>query len=329
MVSFSLFNILLGMIRNGLLLLLLSCSQNLFSQRIMEVNYQLDQQGNYNFYCKNNAYCNYILEIGFGTLDNMKSDIVLPYRGMMKPGMNKLFKLSKQNASEAFQFKYSIDFAKGCINPKTDTNFTYLLPLSQGKETQVYVMQNDQQTSSKESSVGGNAQEINPGSKNWYLVRMRMKPGDTIFSARRGMVTEVDDKSDANDVGGSSIGNENYVEIVHGDCSFGRYGILKKGSALVKPGQFVEAGTPIGLVGGDKFGRGSEIRFSVHYNVEPGDSQYGSNAKIYWEYVPLKFWTKSNGKISLKHGANYISEFPKEILQQEIKKPDVKKGKKK
>lgn len=310
-----------------LLFILFSCSAGLFSQRLIELNYEDDQRGNYNFYCRNNAFCDYILEVSFTKLENIRSDRALPFRGIVKPGMNKLFKLSKENASAAFQFKYSMDFAKGCINPKVDTGITFLLPISVGKETQVYVMENSRQTKATENAVGGNAQQIFPGSKNWYLIRMRMKPGDTIFSARRGMVTEVDDRSNLNDSTGSSIGSENYVEIVHGDCSFAKYGILKKGGALVKPGQFVEAGTPIGLVGGDKYGRGSEIRFSVHYNVEPDDGSGGSNANIYWAYVPLKFWTKNNGKISLRHGANYVSEFPTAILQQEIKKPAAKKAK--
>jgi len=310
--------------KNILIVIFFSICSSSFSQRLIEVGYQVDQAGNYNFYCNNNAYCNYILEMGFTTLDNLKCDVALPYRGIIKPGKNKLFKLSKENPSAAFQFKYSMNYAKGCINPKADTGFTYLLPLSPGKETQAYVMEKSQQTKSTESSAGGNAQQINPGSKNWYLIRMRMKPGDTIFAARRGMVTEVDDRSESNDAGASSIGNENYVEIVHADCSFGEYGILRKGSALVKPGQFVEAGTPVGLVGGDKFGRGSEIRFSVHYNVEPDEAGM-NNGKISWEYVSLKFWTKDNGKISLHHGGNYISEFPVAILRQELKKPETKK----
>jgi murein DD-endopeptidase MepM/ murein hydrolase activator NlpD len=306
-----------------------SCNFSLFAQRLIEVNYDVDKQRNFNFYCRNNAFCNYILEFNFSTLENVKPDHALPYRGMVKPGINKLLKLSKENASAAFQFKYAMGYAKGCINPKVDTGFTYILPIGLGRETQVYVMENSQQTNSRESAEGGNAQQTIPGSKNWYLIRMRMKPGDTIFAARRGMVTEVDDRSNLNDSGGSSIGSENYVEIVHGDCSFGKYGILRKGSALVKPGQFVEVGAPIGLVGGDKYGRGSEIRFSVHYNVEADDTQNGgSNSKIYWEYAPLKFWTKNNGKVSLRHGGNYLSERPPAILQQEIKKPEEKKGKK-
>ena len=309
-----------------LIYLLFSSNSLLFSQRIIEVNYEVDKQGNYNFYCRNNGFCNYILEVNFNMLENTRVDHALPYREMVKPGSNKLFKLSKEKADSPFQFKYTVNYTKGCINPVVDTNFTYILPIAPGKESQVYIMENSQQANTGDGSA---AQEIRPKSKNWYVIRMRMKPGDTIYSARRGTVTEVDDRSGLNDSGVASAGTENYIDISHADCSFGHYGVLRKNSALVKAGQFVEAGTPIGLVGGDKYGRGSEARFSVYYNIESEDSKNagGNNRNVYWEYVPLKLWTKNNGKVSLKHGANYISEHPSTILKQEIKKPEVKKVK--
>jgi hypothetical protein len=285
------------------------------AQRVVELQYEADSQGGYQFYCTNHAFCNYILEVNFSSLDNGRADHPMPYRSEVKPGRNKLFKLSRISAGSPVQFKYLYKFNKGCINPKVNTDFTYLLPISPGKETQAYEMQNpDQQTPG------------DPTPKNWYLIRLRMKPGDTIYAARRGMVTELDDNSNLNDSGVASIGSENYLEIVHSDCSFGRYGILKRNSAFVKPGQFVEAGQPIALVGGDRFGRGSEARFSVYYNLEQNDSldASGSGRKLYWVYVPLQFWTRRNGKGKLKHGADYTSEFPPAVLNQEIKKQDTK-----
>jgi murein DD-endopeptidase MepM/ murein hydrolase activator NlpD len=139
-----------------------------------------------------------------------------------------------------------------------------------------------------------------------------MKPDDTIYAARRGVVTAVDVSNSENDAGATTTGSWNFVEIVHSDCSFGQYGVLRKEGALVKPGQLVEAGTPLGLVGGDKFGRGSDVRFSVVYPGQQGNVQI----------APL-FWTKDNGKGPLKHGGTYTSEFPKNILSQELPKKAV------
>jgi hypothetical protein len=283
-----------------------------FSQRVIEVSYQQDAQGNYNFSCINRAYCNYILEIGFTSLDNAKCDHALPFKEMVKPGLNKLFRISAINAKYPVNFKYKTGNAKGCLDPQVSPDFTYLLPVSPGKQVQAYEIGNAPKPDAGDAASGG-----------LYAVRLKMKPGDTIYAARRGTVTELDVSSGLNDSGASDAGSGNYIEIVHADCSFGRYGVLQKNSALVKPGQLVEAGQPIGLVGGDKFGRGSEARFSVYYNRPQADPQQqnGKNGETNWAYIPLKFWTKNNGKGMLKHGGDYISEFPAAILSQEKARP--------
>lgn len=300
--------------------MLIAWNASLFSQRIIEVKYIQDMKGNYQFSCSNNAYCNYILQVNFTSMDNAKCDHSLPYRAVVKPGNTKLFTLTRENTNEPSQFKYTVGYTRGCINPVVDTAFTYLLPVSPGKETQAYEMRNLQKANPGEGQTSAQG-ELIPPAKDWYLIRLKMKPGDTIFAARRGTVSDVEDQSGQNDATGSSGGNENFLEIFHADCSFGHYGVLRKNSALVKPGQVVEAGQPIGLVGGDQYGRGSEARLSVYYNVEDADG------KIYWEYSPLQFWTKGNGKGKLKHGGNYISEHPKQIIAQEKAKLQIKKGK--
>jgi murein DD-endopeptidase MepM/ murein hydrolase activator NlpD len=175
-----------------------------------------------------------------------------------------------------------------------------------------------------------NMDKENPGDsrpKDWYVIRLKMNPGDTIFAARRGIVTEVEDQSNLNDAGLASAGSENFIEIVHRDCSFGHYGILKRNSALIRPGQAVEAGQPIGLVGGDRYGRGAEARFSVYYNIEQkGDQKEdGTKEKVNWVYIPLQFWTERNGKGKLKNGATYISEHPLSLITQEAKKTEKRK----
>jgi biotin carboxyl carrier protein len=248
----------------------------------------------------------------------------MPYRAVVKPGTNRLFVLSREEKTNPAEFKYTFHYIKGCINPTVDTNFTYILPIAAGKQGQAYEMNNTPSNLARADNPSVSAQgELTPPAKDWYVIRLKMKPGDTIYAARRGTVTEVEDQSGLNDASGSSGGSENYVEIYQADCSFGHYGVLRKSSALVKPGQMVEAGQPIGLVGGDQYGRGSEARFSVYYNRE--EDIDGTNKKIYWEYVPLQFWTKENGKGKLKHGAIYTSEHPLSVISQEMPKP--KKGK--
>ena len=227
-----------------------------YCQRIIDIKYEQDARGNYQFYCSNNGYCSYIIEINFTSLENAKADHDFPYRTAVKPGRTNLFKLSRENSEKPVQFKYATNFNKGCLHPQVNADFTYLLPISPGKEAQAYELTN-----------AGN-KNVDPTSKNWYVIRLKMKPGDTIFAARRGVVCEIQDSSGLNDAGVSSIGHENYLEIAQADCSIAHYGVLRKNSNLVKLGQSVAAGQPIGVVGGDKYGRGSDIRFSVYYNPD-------------------------------------------------------------
>jgi len=264
----------------------------LYSQRVVDVNYTLDQQGNYHFTCNNKAWCTYVLHVEFTTLKNAKADHALPFDAEVRPGVNALFILSPQKKGDDIQINYKSSYRKGCMQPVVHPDFVYLLPIGPGMEAQAFRI-----TVAHDSS---------------YTVRLKMKPDDTIYAARRGVVTAVDVSNTENDAGATTTGSWNFVEIVHSDCSFGQYGVLKKDGALVKPGQLVEAGTPIGLVGGDKFGRGSDIRFSVVYPGQQGNVQI----------APL-FWTKDNGKGPLKHGGTYTGEFPKAILSQELPKKNL------
>jgi len=281
--------------RTSLLFLFLLLSYSLFSQRAVEVSYTQDSKGNLLFTCTNHAFCTYIVSVEFTTFQNAKADHALPYVGEVKPGVNKLFTVSPEKPSDEIQVKYKMSFRKGCFEPKLDTGFAYLLPIAPGTETQVYEM---------------NKTPGEDGRDSGFAVRMRMKQGDTIFAVRRGIVTAVYTGSSENDAGATATDSWNYVEIVHGDCTFGQYGVFKKDGAFVHPGESVEAGAPLGLVGGDKFGRGSDVRFSVSYYINNGHNIQ----------LPLRFWTKRNGKGRLKHGGTYTSEHPKVLLIQELPK---------
>jgi Peptidase family M23 len=270
------------------------------AQRIVDVSYSLDKQGRYIFICNNRDYCNYILHLDFTTLVNANADHALPYEAEVKPGINKLLILTPLNKTDDTKVNFKSSYRKGCLSPVVNAGFVYLLPIAPGLETQAYIIPNAKGA----ASVPG-------GQDSGFAVRLRAKMGDTIYAARRGIVTVVDVSNTENDAGATTTSNWNYVEIAQADCSFAQYGVLKKDGAFVKPGQTVEAGTPIGLVGGDRYGRGSDVRFSVSYYPGVNNTQ-----------IPLLFWTKGNGKGPLRQGATYLSEFPKTLLTQELpKKP--------
>jgi hypothetical protein len=277
---------------------LLFFNASLLAQRVLEVKYEQDSKGSYTFSCFNNAYCNYILELGFTSLNNLKCDQSLPFHAEVKPGYNKLFTISAVDTQAPVQFKYTSTYQKGCIHPELNPDFIYLFPIKPGTSAQVFEMSPDKSTDSS----------------SWYVLRLKMKPGDTIYASRKGLVNIVHVQNGANDSGRVSIGTENFIEIAHADCSFARYGILRKNSAFVKQGELVKAGQAIGLVGGDTYGRGSDLRMSVYYYREDNGKLSQSAVS---HYVIMQIWTKQNGKGRLRHGAIYTSEFPDGIIKQE------------
>ncbi|HEY4063831.1 MAG TPA: M23 family metallopeptidase [Puia sp.] len=306
--------------KNSLLLFALIVSLPLLSsaQRVVEVGYILDTHGNYVFSCTNHAYCNYVLDVTFTTLDNAKSDHPLPFEAEVRPGMTKLFTISAISAKADIKLNYKSSYRKGCLHTTVNPDLTYLLPIAPGKEAQAYIIgESPAGTGGVAGNAGAAGKSAGSGGlgggtaarDTGYAIRLKMKAGDTIYAARRGTVTGVDAGNSENDAGMSVTEGLNTIEIVQGDCTFGEYGVFQKNGVFVKPGQVVEAGTPLGLVGGDKYGRGSDVRFSVDY--------YDGQHRV---QVPLQFWTKKNGKGMLKHGATYISEHPRAIVLQEVPK---------
>ena len=294
-----------------LLPFLLLAQTALQAQRLIEISYALDTKGRYVFSCTNHDFCTYILYLDFPTLTNARSDHSLPFEAEVKPGLNKLLAISPVDPSTDIKFNYKTSSRKGCQHPVVNTNFTYLLPIRPGQETQAYRIVN-----TRNGAGGAGSPAVSASSDSGYAVRLRASIGDTIYAARRGVVTGVAVGNTENDAGVNTTDSWNHREIAHADCSFAEYGILKKDGAFVKPGQIVEAGTPIGLVGGDRYGRGSDVRFSVsYYPGTPGTE------------IPLQFWTKGNGKGPLRHGATYTSEFPRNLILQEKAKPVAKKPK--
>jgi hypothetical protein len=274
-----------------------------YAQRAIDVSYTQDSQGRYLFTADNKGYCPYVLHLDIPVMDNLKADHPLPYDVELKPGVSKILVLTPVDKTKDTRMNYRSGNRKGLMNPVVNMNFTYLLPTAPGLETQAYRIPNGR-------STGSNPVAQDSG----YSVRLRAKPGDTIYAARRGIVSALDVSNSENDAGAATTTNWNYIEIYHADGSFAQYGIVKKGGALVRPGQVVEAGAPIGIVGGDQYGRGAEIRFSVSYY--PGVSNTA---------IPLLFWTKGNGKGQLKQGGFYTSEFTKALLTAETAKTPARK----
>jgi len=284
------------------------------------ITYERDAMGQYIFTCHNNAFCNYVVELSFPSLQNLHPDVPVPYKMDVPPGTRRMVTLSVITKGVGIHVSHRFKYYKGYLShASVDTAYTYLLPVSPGRETHIHELNFLAKEFGDQSMV--------PPSQNWYGLDFRVHSGDTVYAARRGRVTETRANAVLTDSGYTYAKGENYVEIAHSDCTFGRYEVFRDSGIFVNPGDWVEAGQPIGIAGGDKYEGGPQIRFWVFYHLEQDPPSNGQTppASYYHGYVSLKFWTKDKGATHLTNHSAYISEHPTELITKEMSKKDAKK----
>ena len=291
-------------------------------QDLIYVHWIKNTRGEYEFFCDNRSFSDYTVEVSFSEFINLQANVVLPATIEVPPGINRsLFTLKKSMLGSASHFQYRHKSWKGCPSPKIDTGFAYLLPIAPGKAARV------SELNSLAEEYGNEAPP-----KDWYSLSMHVQAGDTVYAARRGRVTNTREHAGLQDSGYSYSAEDNYIEIEHNDCTFGKYSVFRDDAIFVHPGDWVEAGQPIGIAGGDKYASGPQVRFSVFYHLEQDvlDKDGNSTGKTrHWAYVPLYFWTKDNGKMRLISRSTYIADHPDDLVTQEMSKREAKKWKEK
>ncbi len=100
-----------------------------------------------------------------------------------------------------------------------------------------------------------------------------MRKGQTICASRGGTVIET--RSDSKKGGPSMkyIGDGNYVIIKHNDSTYAAYWHMMYNSVMIKVGDTVSAGQPIGKVGSTGFSSGPHLHFEVYYYDYKGQYQ--------------------------------------------------------
>lgn len=283
------------------------------------VRWQKTPRDEYEFICENHTFSDYSIEVSFPELTNLQADFPLPAVVEVAPGTHTMFIMRKSAAGRAAHFRYLYHYYKGRPSPKIDTGFTYLLPIAPGNDTRVFEL------SYIGEKYGGEA-----GPKDWYALSLHTEAGDTVFAARRGRVTDVRDGAKLQDSNYSYAHAENFIEIEHSDYTFAKYSVLKDGALFVHPGDFVEAGQPLGIVGGEKYAGGPQVRFSVFYQLRQAvvDKEGNNMDRTQnWAYVPVSFWTKQQGRTHLANRSTYTCEDPEELITKEMTKKEARKWK--
>lgn len=206
------------------------------------------------------------------------------------------------------------DFIKGNLMSKPDLDYTYLLPVSNGKKAQV-----------RSLKYNGKTSDCDLEPKNWHGLSFKTHSGDTIYASRRGIVTGLKDNNASTDSKMLHSYQENFVEICHADGSFATYRLFQNNGLFVNEGDLVEAGQPIGIIGGENYVEGSHLSFTVsHPTVEHVSEGSLSKTKYYREYIPTKFHTKEDPSVQLTDNSSYTAVKTLDLITREMTKAEKK-----
>lgn len=197
-----------------------------FSSRLknpVSMEVKADTAG-YQVFARNKSLFPYYLEITFEDFRNL-SPRVFNKTVLLMPGLNKLFSFKIVDKYEAPSLSYHIKYYLASTTSSAERFSPYLIPV--GKNKTVNYVQDTGETPVK-----------------LYIDQFVMNAGDTVFCARKGIVTALPDNAEEVD-----RLMEGTLEIRHDDGTIAVYFGLDPGSAMVKLGQKVYPGQPAGKAG--------------------------------------------------------------------------------
>lgn len=160
---------------------------------------------------------------------------------------------------------------------KNDSSYIYSLPFKTGKK--VFLIQ---------------GYETMFSHKGERSLDFKVKNGTLICAARAGVVQSVRQDSDKGGLKPENLADGNYVIIRHEDNSTAWYWHLKKDGVLVKEGDVVQDGQPIGYSGNTGFSAFPHLHFEVQ----------GQDASGNYTRLATRFYTQ-HGVIYLRPLAFY------------------------
>ncbi len=286
------------------------------SAQDVDAQWSSGAQGQQKLTLSNNLYTPIILTLTFRNSSSFSTTVPMPYTTSVSAKGSTSITLS-ENGFSTPDYNYTYSYRWGCLNTNPDTDYPYLIPVSEGKGTRVGMLTLFNKTYNLREKVP---------SKNYYAISFSTAMGDTVFASRGGTVFNTKNNANLKHENYSMATDENEIYIAHKDCTRARYSVLNE--IFVKEGQKIEAGAPIAIAGGDKYTQGSHVRFCVMYSYlcdtcKNGDSAYGN------VYVHPKFYLGNEVVDTVARNTTYTSAHTDEIITKEMSKSELKQWKKK
>lgn len=274
------------------------------SNRPVELTVTRNDDGEPTFYAFNNTNIPYTITVDITQYQNTLPPSPNPFVATVRPGRKRLFQLRKRGGgSGGIGYRYSSNYSIGCHDEQPDTDIPYLLPVKQGTTTKLLGI----------GYLGNMIGEETP--ENFNVAGFRAEGGDTVYATRKGVAGRITNKYESPIPEKYFTSQVNYIDIIHEDCTFGRYSMLKKDGFLISEGEKVYPGDPVAIVSPRKGGP-AHVRFLLmtrnpDYDPENEDSSF-------WQYIQPRFHTSGKADGVLKPGDEVISIHPGQIIKKEM-----------
>lgn len=251
-----------------------------------------------------------IIVLTLTTLENFSSYDGNPVIKTVMPNSTfGICKLKIVDKARGTNFNYRYQYISGTNEVRPDPLAVYLLPVKDGESTRI-----------------GNVTSIEK-----YLKRsddekvmgysFEAEQNDTIYAIRKGIVYGIEDsKGDYTNEFYKS--DQNKLSVYHKDGTIAQYIRIKKGSALVKDGEKVEAGHPLALATSKV---DEKARFLITCSYYDAKKSKELNKPFEFTYYFPKFLTAESKQTELTLNETYTSTHPIDIITLEMTKREKKK----
>lgn len=287
-----------------------------WSQQAVEVSYEYDQTKETYIFTVNNKTPYHQVVVIDGSFQALTASQSIPAVIDLRPrASNRSFTLKKSGIGTP-RFSYSYRYFLGCSDP-FPTEVTYAIPLAQGKTTTLKrLVEIGDYVGAKQSPLHFNA------------VSFTAQAGDTVFSSRRGIVVETNDDQEDRTENQIYARELNFVRIQHDDCTIGSYTNFERAGIFVEEGDFVEVGTPLGIVNSVPLNEEIQIRQSFYY-FKIQDFVNSKEDKMSPHYFPIKYQIEAGASEELVNNRSYVVYKDETLITQEMSKREIKKWREK